>query len=132
MKVGLAACCSEKRAGRREAPFLYCSPLFVLSARAAQTLDEWAILSAKHGLVNPRDELEPYDEALETLRPEEVARWGAKVGVRLRESYPGATFIVFAGKPYQAALAGLDWVDALKGLPIGKRLKALKEGTWTR
>lgn len=132
MNVGLVACCAGKRGFGCEAQHLYCSPLFVLSASAARTLDDWAILSAKHGLVLPRETVEPYEETLNDMPEVWRKEWAAKVSAQLDARWPSARFVVFAGDRYQAALSGKNWVDALRGLPIGKRLKALKEGTWTR
>lgn len=132
MNVGLVACCAGKRGFACEAQHLYCSPLFMLSASAARTLDDWGILSAKHGLVLPREVLAPYEETLNDMPELSRKEWAAKTSAALRKKWPAARFVVFAGDRYQSALDGFDWVDALRGLPIGKRLKALKEGTWTR
>jgi len=132
VNVGLVACCAGKRGFACEAQHLYCSPLFVLSVLAARTLDDWAILSAKHGLVLPRETVAPYEETLNDMPEAPRKEWAAKVSAQIDSKWPRARFVVFAGDRYQAAFAGKDWVDALRSLPIGKRLKALKEGTWTR
>lgn len=132
-QVGLVACCAEKRSGACEAQHLYTSPLFVMSARAAASLGEWAILSAKHGLLLPRQVILPYDLALDDMPRRLRELWGAATKKQIRDRWPEDTqFVVFAGALYQEAVRGLPWLDALQGLPIGKRLKALKEGSWTR
>ena len=60
--VTLVACCSAKKEERCPAEDLYCSDWFI-KARAWATWmsPDWFILSALHGLVTPRQEVDPYN-----------------------------------------------------------------------
>ncbi|MFS6744372.1 DUF6884 domain-containing protein, partial [Staphylococcus aureus] len=129
VKVALVACCSKKLDHPAAAEDLYRSPLFRLSAAQAKRFGNWAILSAKHGLVMPKRVLAPYDTALSDMSPRERAAWAERTRSQIVAAWPAAEFVVFAGALYRTALEGLDYSDPLAGLGIGRRLKALK--SWT-
>lgn len=133
--VGLVSCSKSKLDHAAPAKDLYTpSYVFRLSRQYVEArCDEWWILSAKHGLVHPDAELEPYDEAL-TGAPKRIReRWTAKVREALRELYEGRwiRFIVLAGDAYAGAVRGLglEVEEPLKGLGTGKRRQWLAEHT---
>lgn len=65
---------------------LYTSTYFRLKREYAETIgDQWAILSAEHGLVFPWEELEPYDTSIDDLDQEEIEAWAEWVVVQLEE-----------------------------------------------
>ena len=115
MRVGLIGCCAEKGPEAAPARELYRSRLF----RSAMgwiskpgRVNEWAILSAKHGLVMPDDMIDPYDVALSSLTADERRDWEAMVREQLLARWGGnAIFMVLAGADYRAALRGLPYVE---------------------
>jgi len=75
-------------------------------ARAAGVPVSLYIISAKYGLVHENQVLEPYDETLSGLPPDEIKRWARRIGVvdgveRLAQS---STVILVASKPYYTAV----------------------------
>ena len=122
--IALVACCGPKLLRRAVAAELYVSPLFRKSRAAAEQYGRWFILSALHGVVDPRDEIEPYNV---TLKANDTG-WGWKVFDQLRTlGLTGETFVVFGGSKYVGPLmeCGLNVVDPLRGLGIGERLAKL-------
>jgi hypothetical protein len=125
--LGLVACGKAKLPHRAAARDLYTGTLFRLSrAYVERHCDGWAILSAKHGLVLPDWELEPYDETLVGAPRQVVRRWQATVRESLELQYPGREFLVICGRDYGGALRGLPHREAFGGLPIGRKMQALK------
>lgn len=58
----LTSCCKEKLSKAAPAKDLYMGKLFTLVKQyAEETGSDWRILSAKHGLINPDQIIEPYD-----------------------------------------------------------------------
>src|SRR5436305_7847828 len=73
--ICIISCTAHKRETPARAENLYCSELFYRSRRYAQArYDAWLILSAKHGLVRPSDNIAPYDCKLSTLSHHERER----------------------------------------------------------
>jgi hypothetical protein len=65
LTVGLVRFVKTKLHTPTPAQDLYTSAVFVgRRAWVEQSCDRWFILSAKHGLVDPEQVLEPYDESL--------------------------------------------------------------------
>lgn len=115
MRVGLIACCKEKLDHASPARELYCSPLFTLARGWMEhpgRCDEWAILSAKHGLVLPGDALEPYDLSLEALTEDERRAWAQRTRRQILERWgTGAIYLVVLGHLYHSAVWGLPLVE---------------------
>lgn len=113
MRVGLIACCAQKLDEPAPARELYQSDLF----RKAMTwiekrVDEWGILSAKHGLVLPDQILEPYDLSLDELAAEERRKWEARVRKQLLEQWGDQViYMVLAGCHYKRALYDFPMVE---------------------
>lgn len=153
MRTLVLVACSQTKAGHTTAAeHLYTSQLFKASARWAKANgDDWLILSAKHGLVEPTQELEPYDQRLTGDKHAKRA-WGFRVQagfagwcldqdeagnpVETIQKQPGGVkqvalrIIVLAGKDYVANLP--QWMQErceqpLAGKQIGERLRWLKQ-----
>jgi len=61
--------------------------------------DRWFILSAKHGLVHPDQEISPYDETLNDKARSEREAWAAAVWENLRpQLYAEDRVLILAGK----------------------------------
>lgn len=121
--IGPVACSARKLQARAPARELYQGALFKkqvawLEARGLQ----WAILSAKHGLVQPAEMIDPYDLVLKDLSVANRRAWAARTDAQLRQTYPGQTFQALLGAPYREALRGLPFRCPTEHLRIGKQL----------
>jgi hypothetical protein len=101
-----------------------------------RTCDRWFILSAKHGLVDPDQVLDPYDE---TLRGSPVVArrvWSSKVIQAIEQALgdlTGCVIELHAGSDYleHGLTAGLKERGAVlerpaKGLQLGRQLAFYK------
>lgn len=79
-KVVLLSCVSKKLPHRAKAEVFYASPLFRLSLEFAKKLkpDEIFILSAKYGLVELGEEIDPYDITLNNMPKRDRKLWAQK------------------------------------------------------
>ena len=139
MRVGLISCSKAKLAHAAPARELYSPSALFRGARChvQRTCDRWFILSAKHHLVRPEQELEPYDQTLKEVSSAERRRWSAQVLSQLDEELGdvrGTTLEVHAGAAYlNFGLAerlhdrGATVEDPVAGLSMGKRLRFYKE-----
>jgi hypothetical protein len=133
-RIGLVGCVKEKRLTAAAARDLYTSPLFAGRRRAVErSCDEWFVLSALHGLVDPSQRLDPYDVTLNSMGLDARRQWATRVVHSLQErlgSLEGHHFELHAGSYYLEY--GL--IDALvrhgatvswptRGLPMGKQLQ---------
>lgn len=115
MRVGLVGCTKSKLSRRARGEDLYSPSAMFRGRRAfvAQSCDRWFILSAKHGVLAPSDELEPYDVTL-VGAPVPVKRaWSTRVTAELKEALgdvAGMTFEIHAGRDYW----GYGLVDSLR------------------
>lgn len=77
LKILLISCVSKKLNYKAKAKDLYISPLFKYNYQFAKSLnpDKIFILSAKYGLIDSDDEIEPYDETLNTKSKKEIREW---------------------------------------------------------
>jgi len=133
--VGLVSCSKSKLDEAAPARELY-SPSFVFdrSARYCEThCDEWFVLSAKHGLVDPTTVVAPYDETLSGAPKAVRDEWAEGVRQALRDRYEGrpVKFVLMAGRSYSGAVEGLDAevVEPLKGMGTGFRRQWLAANT---
>ena len=129
----LIACGQRKAATARPARELYTGPL--TSARVAwaeNTGLPWAILSGKHGPLDPGQLVEPYDVHLAKLHKEERETWGTLAWNRLSSHWGRPRrVLVHAGAAYVEALrphlercnVELDWLS--EGKQIGEQLAQL-------
>src|SRR5437870_3545178 len=93
LRIALVGCARTKRRQRAPAAELYASALVQRTREYVEdSLDyfAWHILSAKHGLVDPDEVLEPYDLTLADLTSAARAAWGRRVSAALVARYAGA------------------------------------------
>lgn len=108
-EVGLVSCVKTKRDSPATPKDLYTSAYFEkMRSYAEQNHDDWWILSAKHGLLDPDgDPIEPYDETLTGARVSEKREWASRVATQLDEQgllSKGTTLVLHAGKDYYEEL----------------------------
>lgn len=132
----LVSCCGEKLEGKHKAEDLYQSQLFKAAAAWAKANGkEWAILSAKHGLVWPDEVIESYDVELSTpkSRSPHIKPLYYKNVIKKIRDYKNRVSC-----PKIAVLAGKHYLEPfrydprarfpLAGKGIGQRLQFLKKG----
>lgn len=136
-RIGLVGCVKEKTARPAAAGDLYTSALFRGRRKFVESsCDEWWILSALHGLLHPRDLLEPYDVTLKSMPAAERRRWSAHVlrGIEERiqprqgdvvELHCGAEYRDF-GLAEGLRQRGVVLENPTHGMPIGKQLSFYK------
>jgi len=111
---------------------LYISPLFKMNLAFAHSLrpDRIFILSAKYGLVGLEQELEPYEQTLNTMSVNEIKRWAEKVREQMegKIDFKNDEVVFLAGEKYRKYLLPLFSKTSipLQGLSIGKQLQYLK------
>jgi cytoplasmic iron level regulating protein YaaA (DUF328/UPF0246 family) len=132
-RIGLVACSSSKLDHKAPAEELYSSSLFTKSRLWVKSnCDRWYILSAKYGLLEPEQEIEPYNITLNTMRMADIKLWSSRVLADLQKRVVKGDEIVFlAGEKYRKFLVkpllaqGCIVKVPLEGLPIGKQLQWL-------
>lgn len=155
--IVLISCSSSKLNHAAPAADLYSSQLFRAAKKwAEQNGTQWAILSAKHGIVDPTDVIEPYNETLKGKGKDARRQWAGQNQRWCMEYLQQNDFISRTqtfpdGRKTSdlrvCILAGQDYIRPLKefpqysfinrseaalpleGMPIGKRLQWLKENT---
>lgn len=133
--ISLVQCVSKKKDSPTIAKKLYISPLFVnASAYAEKISDEWFIISAKHGLVKPTDELAPYNVTLKKMSADERRKWADDVFSSLKPFLRKTdTVVVLAGVIYRKDLVkkikefGCKVEIPMKRLRIGEQISWLKK-----
>lgn len=133
--VCLVACTSRKGLYPAAAEFIYRSPLFTAGRNYAETrCNRWFILSAKHGLLSPRDEIAPYDESLHAMNDTLRARWAHRVHEQLRSKIaPNSNIVFLAGVAYRSHLEpllredGRDIATPMSALGIGSQVAWLQK-----
>jgi hypothetical protein len=128
--IALVACASSKQEHPAPAADLYVSDLFRKSRNYAERhAAAWFVLSAKHGLIEPTTQIEPYEMTLNTMRSAERQDWSARVLRQLeRVVKRGDTVIMLAGARYREGIVpGLEELGAkvevpMVGLRIGEQL----------
>ena len=133
-RIGLVGCVKQKRSGSSPAQDLYTSPLFVSRRRYVERIcDEWWILSAEHGLIDPRQVIAWYDKTLKGASTRDKRIWTeAVLGAidRLVAPAPGDVLEVPAGSDYRdfGLIQGLRLRGAVveiptQGLTVGRQLQ---------
>lgn len=137
-EIGLVSCVKSKQNEPANPKNLYTSDYFQkMRSYAEQYHDEWYILSAKHGLLDPDgDPIEPYDETLSGARISKKREWAERVAEQLDDEgllSDDVTLVLHAGKDYYEELlpliedAGVTTEIPTEGLRIGKTKAWYKE-----
>jgi len=130
-KIGLISCVSMKQTREADAQDLYISPLFKKSKEyAIDRLDQFYILSAKHGLLQPFDKIHPYDATLKSMSKQERVVWAETVFAELADKLGNDDEVVFlAGEAYREFLEkkirerGIKTACPLFRMSIGEQLQ---------
>lgn len=128
--ITLVACCGPKLAEPAAAADLYISPLFKKARTYAERKGRWFILSALHGLLDPKSVISRYDVTLKNMPATKRREWGQKVKKQMDDAgLTGLPLVALAGADYVKPLidAGLTVSQPMKGLGIGKQLQWLKK-----
>ncbi len=124
-----------RRKGHEAAPAeeLYTSEWFRKArAYAEATGGRWFILSAKHGLVEPRQVLAPYEHSLREMPAWRRRCWGRNAAIEIGRRITRPTRVVFlCGSPYREPVLEflryctghpVEAVAPIEGLGIGQQL----------
>lgn len=134
MTIGLVSCTKTKRDAASKPRYLYRPSTYFdkASTYAEQEHDEWYILSAKYGLLEPDgSEIEPYDSTLSDFSTAEQQSWAQDVFESLdsRDLLSDEnTLVIHAGADYYEALvplledADIDYQIPTKELRFGETL----------
>ncbi|MEI8085107.1 MAG: DUF6884 domain-containing protein [Paludibacter sp.] len=131
-KVVLIACSSRKESFSCRAEIMYQSTLYKFSLAYAKKVkaDEIFILSAKYGLLELSQIIEPYDVTLNKMSNSQIQNWSIKVFESLKKKVEidNSIFIFLAGNNYRKELVTrLNRFELpLEGLKIGEQLQYLK------
>lgn len=131
--IYLVSCVGQKREWECTAEDLYVSNWFCKARRYAEASGcSWFILSAKYGLVQPRQVIAPYELTLNTMGVADRRAWAKWMARRLAQVVPNLSHVVFlAGERYREFLAqhlvarGISISVPMEGLRIGEQLKWL-------
>lgn len=142
VRIALVGCGASKLARRAPAKDLYTSSLFRLSRAFAEQGEHWRIVSAKFGLLDPEEIIEPYEQK---LGPKDVDHWGKVVANAIVSTFcfednlpiARAEVVFLCGKTYasaiRAALFGRPSITSLESpldhMGLGKRMQWLKANT---
>lgn len=134
-KIVLVSCGKKKQSRPCPVRELYTSHGFLAARKYAEREGDggWFILSAKHKLLMPETEIEPYEQTLKQVSRSERRVWSENVFESLSKQFtPGEHgFIILAGNDYCGFLepklreAGFQVWRPLKGLRQGEQLSAL-------
>jgi len=129
--------CSKSKGGHSAfARNMYVSPLYRKSVMVAEGWGlSFSILSAKYGLLDPEETIEPYDLTLKGASKQFKAEWARKVDAQIRSSIdPKKQLIVLAGDDYYVPLIEAGAADRasnffapMRGLSLGNRLVFLNQ-----
>jgi len=134
MKVGLIRDTSRHLNGKTLAGIVFLnSPLFRYSLKYCEKeCDQVYILSAKYGLISPKDTIETYDEDINAKRKKDFLAWLDNTAKQIREKIPTGTELHFhTGRRYRQLIPLLEadypCFEPMKGLALGQKLQKYKE-----
>lgn len=116
MVVNVIACCGQKGGFAAPARHLYRSDLFKKSLAWVQYYNgrngPVVVLSAKHGVVDIDETIEPYDVALGDMRVHDRRVWAARVHADLFDRFgDDAIYRCIIGDDYRYALQGFPFIE---------------------
>jgi len=130
-QIFLLSCGKRKKAFRAKARDLYDGALFRKMLEYAQrhNADAIFILSAKHGLLNLDDVLDPYEQTLNSMSSAEVKAWAERVLQKLsqRADVERDHFTILASERYRRHIIPHlhHCCVPMEGLRIGQQLRFL-------
>lgn len=128
--------CSKTKGDHRDlARNMYASPLYRKSVAVAEGWGlTFSILSAKYGLLDPDETIDPYDLTLKGASRQFKLEWAHRVDSQIRSSIDRKKrLVMLAGDDYFAPLAEVGTKDPLKflapmqGISLGNRLVFLNQ-----
>lgn len=133
--VYLVSCTKSKLDREAEAQNIYTSTLFEKASGVAEReSDEWYVLSAKHGLLEKTQVIEPYDKTLHNFNRSEREEWAKKVHRELQQVLTSDDVVtLFAGEAYREFLVpkleadGVAVSVPMEGKSIGHQLSWLNK-----
>lgn len=131
-KIVLVSCVKSKLSRRGKAKDLYISTLFTYKMRYAKSLqpDAIYILSAKYGILELDQEIDPYEKTLNKMGEREKKVWADQVLNDLKQIADLKTdmFIFLAGNNYRKYLLPAMTITHIlfEGLTFGQQLSELK------
>jgi hypothetical protein len=134
-KIVLISCVSKKLSYPAKTKDIYISTLFKLHLKYAERIeaDEIYVLSAKYGLLELEQVIEPYNVTLNNMCVRDIKDWAACVIARIDDKcdIEYDTFVFLAGVRYRKYLLPRikHYEIPLKRLRIGEQLRKLKELT---
>jgi len=131
--IYLVSCVKTKRRGRHPARDLYVSPWFKKAKSYVEKKGaQWFILSAKHHLVHPDQEIRSYEQGLADMSVKQRRAWAERVLTALRPLVGARDTVHFlAGAVYREFLEGpirqmgCRVKVPMNGLPFGEQLRWL-------
>jgi hypothetical protein len=134
--IVLIGCAKKKQKTAAPAGELYTSTLFKKARAYAQRHgDDWRILSALHGLLDPSETVEPYNVTLNSYSKRERQQWAeGRVLPSLTTLAPaGSRIIIVAGRAYyehlerELSARGYQVEIPTRGLNLFEMLRYLTE-----
>ena len=114
-KTALIACSKKKMRFPCAAERLYQGNLFLLSmqyCKQSEKFDKIYILSAKYGLLNLKQKIEPYDLHIDRLKKDKYQKWIKKVKKQMRlEGIHKDKIHFFAPKRYRQVCSGINMLS---------------------
>jgi hypothetical protein len=140
--IYFVSCVGQKLNNAVAAKDLYQSDWFLKARSYIESVNppRWYILSAKYGLLDSNQIIEPYNKTLNTMKIQDRRLWAKRVLFQLNffDVFDVSMSIVFlAGKRYREFLIpplermGCHIDVPMKGLGIGKQLRWLTKNTMT-
>jgi len=132
MNIALISCSSKKKNYECKAEEMYSeSTLFRYSLKyAKQKFDKIFILSAKYKLLDLNKIIIPYNITLNKMSKNEKDDWYKEVSKQITNQTSIDDIIyILAGKNYYSHLSIPNQIIIITNLPIGKRIKWLKDKT---
>jgi hypothetical protein len=124
--------CTQSKQRREQVPAkqLYRGQLWDAQRRFAETHEQWFILSGKHRVVCPDEEISYYQKHISDV--DDIDVWAQNVAQRL-SGVEGEELIIVAGSEYADPIVplleakGIEVLEPCCGMKIGERVAWLRE-----
>lgn len=116
------------QAGRRcAARDLFRAQVVRMSQLYAETYcDDWAFLSAEHGVLSPWTEVSPYEGSLRLMKANARRDWAATCGGAIEGIWADAEFLVLGGPMHAEAVSSLPHRTVWGAIPAHMRVRWLR------